>query len=76
MTKQEAYEKATMQNLSNPNGTRMDIIYLAMDIYAEAMKPENVWAKEKLKCAWCGSLAVYKQTGLCESCFTKGKEYF
>lgn len=36
MTKQEAYEQATLKNIGNPNGTRMDIIYAAMDIYRES----------------------------------------
>lgn len=36
VTKQEAYEKATLLNLAaNPMGTRMDVIYLAMDGYAK-----------------------------------------
>lgn len=35
MTKQEAYEKATAESMAeNPLGDRMDVIYLAMDIYA------------------------------------------
>lgn len=33
--KEEAYEKATMQELGgSPNGTRQDVIYRAMDIHA------------------------------------------
>lgn len=36
MTKEEAYEKATMQELGgNPNGTRQDVVYRAMEIYAK-----------------------------------------
>lgn len=38
MTKQEVYEQATFGELSNPNGTRMDIIFLAMDIWATQQK--------------------------------------
>jgi len=35
MTKEEAYEKATMQELGgNPNGTRQDVVWRAMDIYS------------------------------------------
>lgn len=41
MTKEEAYEKATMQELGdNPNGTRQDVIYRAMDIYCESVRSE------------------------------------
>lgn len=36
MTKEQAYEKATLECLSDPNGTRMDIIYRAMEIFAGA----------------------------------------
>lgn len=36
MTKEQAYQQATMKSIgSDPNGTRQDVIYLAMDIYAE-----------------------------------------
>lgn len=33
-TKEECYDEATLKSLgNNPNGTRMDVVYLAMDIY-------------------------------------------
>lgn len=36
MTKEEAYEKATMQELGgNPNGTRQDVVWRAMEIYSQ-----------------------------------------
>lgn len=36
VSKNEAYEKATMQELGgNPTGTRQDVIYRAMDLYAK-----------------------------------------
>lgn len=38
MTKEKAYEEATLKNLSDPKGTRQDIIYAAMDIYVEPFK--------------------------------------
>ena len=38
MNKQEAYEKATLECLSDANGTRMNIIYRAMDIYADNVR--------------------------------------
>jgi len=34
LTKEQAYQQATLELLSDSNGTRMDIIYRAMDIYA------------------------------------------
>lgn len=34
-TKEDCYNEATLKNLSDPNGTRMDIIYAAMDVYAK-----------------------------------------
>ena len=46
MTKEKAYEIATMQELgTNPTGTRQDVIYKAMDIYAEQTSIEFIcWA--------------------------------
>lgn len=40
MTKEEIYEEATLKNIANSTGTRMDIIYHAMSEYAkqEAIK--------------------------------------
>jgi len=39
MTKQEAYEQATFEELAkNPNGTIQEIVYNAMDIYASQFK--------------------------------------
>lgn len=35
MTADEAYQQATLQSLSDANGTRQDVIYLAMKIYAK-----------------------------------------
>lgn len=35
MTNQEIYEAATLKNLSDPNGTRMDIIFSAMEMLSE-----------------------------------------
>lgn len=36
MTKEEIYEETTLKNLgNNPQGTRMDIVYSAMDEYAK-----------------------------------------
>lgn len=36
MTKEEAYEKATMISIGeNPNGTRQDVVYKAMEIYTK-----------------------------------------
>lgn len=36
MTKEEIYQEATLKSLgNNSTGTRMDVIYLAMDQYAE-----------------------------------------
>ncbi len=36
MTKEEAYELATMQELGgNPNGTRQDVVWRAMELYAK-----------------------------------------
>jgi hypothetical protein len=49
MTKEQAYEQATLESLSSGvTGTRMDVIYLAMDIYAKAAlqlekEPEDRW---------------------------------
>ncbi len=38
-TKQECYEEATLKSVGdNPQGTRMDVIYLAMEIYADQFK--------------------------------------
>lgn len=35
-TREECYNEATLKSLgTNPQGTRQDIIYLAMDIYAD-----------------------------------------
>jgi predicted nucleotide-binding protein (sugar kinase/HSP70/actin superfamily) len=38
MNKHEAYEKAALENLSDGNGMIMDIIYRAMDIYADNVR--------------------------------------
>jgi 20S proteasome alpha/beta subunit len=39
MTKGEAYEKATMIEIGeNPNGTRQDVIYRAIGIYADEVR--------------------------------------
>lgn len=43
MTKEEAYQKATLQQLgNNPQGTRQDIIYAAMEIYADSFL-KGIW---------------------------------
>lgn len=40
-TKEQCYEDATLKLLSDPNGTRMDIIYEAMDLYRN-QEPKGV----------------------------------
>lgn len=41
MTKEEAYEKATMISIGeNPNGTRQDVVYKAMEIYTDEIRFE------------------------------------
>lgn len=36
MTKEKAYEDATLKSIAeNPNSTRQDVIYLAMEIYKD-----------------------------------------
>ncbi len=47
MTKEEAYNQATLEELSNSTGTRQDVIYKAMEIFA---KQESIlfanWTQE------------------------------
>lgn len=53
MTKEEAYEKATLQQIgNNPVGTRQDIIYAAMDIYSESLISSLTGIAQ---CSDCGS---------------------
>lgn len=49
-TREEIYQQATLKNLSNSNGTRMDIVYAAMSEYAkqravefEKWRVRNFW---------------------------------
>ncbi len=49
MTKEEAYELATMQELGgNPNGTRQDVVWRAMELFAEQEKKREVNDNEVL----------------------------
>ena len=41
--KEDCYNEATLKSLgNNPQGTRMDVVYLAMDIYANKLKSNPV----------------------------------
>ena len=67
-TKEQCYEEATLKSLGNdPQGTRMDVVYLAMDIYANQPKTKN---DDKIKrCIECnGILTVKDNCNICEDC--------
>jgi hypothetical protein len=57
MSKQEAYEQATLKNLSDPTGTRQDIIYAAMEIYAEEKYKDYI----KVKIEFCENIPDEEQ---------------
>lgn len=50
LSKEECYEKATMQELGgNPNGTRQDVIWRAMEMYAnQPLTNRYIFTKEEL----------------------------
>lgn len=64
MTKEEAYEKATMIELgNNPNGTRQDVIYKAMDIwegYKNEVLNQVLDSKENQRRSWA-DMCIKKQ---------------
>jgi len=42
MTPETAYNEATLKNLADPNGTRMDVIYTAMHIFRNELIDEEI----------------------------------
>jgi len=49
MTPETAYNEATLKNLGDPNGTRMDVIYAALHIFRnELIDSEIEWMEEQL----------------------------
>lgn len=42
MTPETAYNEATLKNMADPNGTRMDVIYTAMHIFRNELIDEEI----------------------------------
>ena len=63
MNKEEAYELATMRELGgNPNGTRQDVVWRAMDIYSKEMCIEYLdWAIKRMNPAYAKANEVPEQ---------------
>lgn len=49
-SKEDCYNEATLKSLgNNPNGTRMDVVYLAIDIYAEEYHKDKIAGQQQAK---------------------------
>lgn len=61
-SKEEIYNESTLRNLgNNPNGTRMDVVYDAMDVFAAQEVKSNSTALVNLFLQECGIPELFNQ---------------